>query len=164
MNITPISKLENISETQKSLNSKKSDSLDSNNSNSPDSNNSNGPDSNNSNSPDSNNSNSPDSLNFENSKTENLDNYEGEELRSPASEFGEELTEKELQQNDLLNKKELINRTWWQKNEDKFSYLYPNFNDSLFNKKIAEKKEFNDTQYDGNIYTINEHSRKIIES
>jgi hypothetical protein len=31
-------------------------------------------------------------------------------------------------------------------------YLYPNLNDPSFNIKIAEKKEFNDTKYDGEIH------------
>ena len=31
-------------------------------------------------------------------------------------------------------------------------FLYPNINDSNFNVKIAERKEFYDTMYNGNIY------------
>lgn len=38
-----------------------------------------------------------------------------------------------------------------------FTDLYPNLNDGLFNVKIAEKKEFNDTQYDG---TVHENIKK----
>ena len=34
------------------------------------------------------------------------------------------------------------------------NYLYPNLNDPQFNIKIAEKKEFNDTQYDGKIVDV----------
>ena len=34
------------------------------------------------------------------------------------------------------------------------NYLYPNLNDPNFNIKIAEKKEFNDTQYDGKITDV----------
>ena len=34
------------------------------------------------------------------------------------------------------------------------NYLYPNLNDPNFNIKIAEKKEFNDTQYDGKIVDV----------
>ena len=48
-------------------------------------------------------------------------------------------------------KKELIERKQF-KNEDKEDekpYLYPNLNDPNFNIKIAEKKEFNDTKYEG---------------
>ncbi len=40
--------------------------------------------------------------------------------------------------------------------------LYPNLNDSNFNIKIAEKKEFNDTKYDGKIYkNIKEHADNL---
>ena len=37
--------------------------------------------------------------------------------------------------------------------EQKFSYLYPTLNNKEFNNIIAKKKEFNDTKYDGTIYT-----------
>ena len=43
------------------------------------------------------------------------------------------------------------------------SYLYPHLLDSNFNKKIASKKEFNDTQYDQEIYSVKEHSEKVCE-
>jgi hypothetical protein len=40
--------------------------------------------------------------------------------------------------------------------------LYPNLNDPNFNIKIAEKKEFNDTKYDGEIYkNIKEHADEL---
>ena len=35
-----------------------------------------------------------------------------------------------------------------------FDFLYPDLDDPHFNIKIAKKKEFNDTQYDGTIYDI----------
>jgi hypothetical protein len=38
-----------------------------------------------------------------------------------------------------------------------FTDVYPNLNDASFNVKIAEKKEFNDTQYDG---TVHENIKK----
>jgi len=49
-------------------------------------------------------------------------------------------------------KKELIERNYLSENEDENEYLYPNLNDKEFNIKIATKKEFNDTKYDGTIY------------
>jgi hypothetical protein len=55
--------------------------------------------------------------------------------------------------NKFLLKKELIERENLSENEDDNNYLYPNLNDAKFNIKIATKKEFNDTKYDG---TINE--------
>ena len=42
-----------------------------------------------------------------------------------------------------------------------YPYLYPEINDPEFNKKIAEKKEFNDTRYDGKIYIANEQAEKL---
>lgn len=37
-------------------------------------------------------------------------------------------------------------------------YLYPNLEDSEFSAKLTKHKQFNDTQYDGNIYNIEEKS------
>ena len=37
-------------------------------------------------------------------------------------------------------------------------YLYPTLNDPNFNIKIAQKKEFNDTKYDGTIYDIEKNA------
>lgn len=54
--------------------------------------------------------------------------------------------------NKLLLKKELNEREYLSSTENKFEYLYPNLNDKEFNVKIAEKKEFNDTKYNGTIY------------
>ena len=57
--------------------------------------------------------------------------------------------------NKFMLKKELIERKQF-KNEDKEDqkpYLYPNLNDPNFNIKIAEKKEFNDTKYEGPDFT-----------
>lgn len=54
--------------------------------------------------------------------------------------------------NKFQLKKELIERNCLETNEEKNDFLYPNLNDTNFNIKIAEKKEFNDTKYDGAIY------------
>jgi len=54
--------------------------------------------------------------------------------------------------NKFLLKKEFLERTQHLENEDENSYLYPNFNDPNFNFKIANKKEFYDTKYDGTIH------------
>jgi hypothetical protein len=60
--------------------------------------------------------------------------------------------------NKFMLKKELIERNTLKKTED-MPYLYPNLNDPNFNIKIAEKKEFHDTKYDGEIYeNIKEHA------
>ena len=54
--------------------------------------------------------------------------------------------------NKFLLKKELMEREYLSSDENNFDYLYPNLNDKDFNIKIANKKEFNDTTYDGTIY------------
>lgn len=62
--------------------------------------------------------------------------------------------------NEELNKKELEEYNKWKKindNEEElntYKHLYPTLNDPEFSKKIAEKKEFNDTKYDGKIVEI----------
>jgi hypothetical protein len=54
--------------------------------------------------------------------------------------------------NAFLLKKELIEHDELEKNPEEFPFLYPTLNDPYFNIKIAEKKEFQDTKYDGDIY------------
>ncbi len=54
--------------------------------------------------------------------------------------------------NKFLLKKELIEHNYLKENDEEVGdSLYPNLNDPQFNIKIAEKKEFNDTKYDGEI-------------
>ena len=54
--------------------------------------------------------------------------------------------------NKFLLKKELIERENLSEHPKNYEYLYPNLNDTEFNIKIANKKEFNDTKYDGTIH------------
>ena len=56
---------------------------------------------------------------------------------------------------------ELKNRQELERNEDEYNYLYPNLDDPNFNIKIAERKEFYDTRYDGKIQNVEEFSDKI---
>ena len=61
--------------------------------------------------------------------------------------------------NKFLLKKELVERKYLENHSKENPYLYPNLNDTEFNIKIAEKKEFFDTKYDGTIYkNIKEHA------
>lgn len=53
--------------------------------------------------------------------------------------------------NKFLLKKELVERKCLSNEDENKPYLYPNLNDPNFIIKIAEKKEFNDTKYDGTI-------------
>ena len=66
--------------------------------------------------------------------------------------------------NKFMLKKELIENKCLDENPEENSSLYPNLNDTNFNIKIAEKKEFNDTKYDGTIHTtIKEFENKTTE-
>ncbi len=82
---------------------------------------------------------------------ENEDNYKSFELKREYDALKDH-DENSLEYNRFLLKKELVEREYLQKNdEDNNDSLYPNLNDPKFNIKIAEKKEFNDTKYDGSI-------------
>ena len=64
----------------------------------------------------------------------------------------------------FLLKKELIERNCFKTDEfnEEYSSLYPNLNDALFNIKIAEKKEFNSTKYDGTLHpNIKEYAEQL---
>jgi hypothetical protein len=54
--------------------------------------------------------------------------------------------------NKFLLKKELLEGNYLSEYPNESPHLYPNLNDKEFNIKIASKKEFNDTKYDGKIY------------
>ena len=56
--------------------------------------------------------------------------------------------------NKLLLEFELKNRQELTKTPNEDSFLYPVLDDPNFNIKIAQKKEFNDTKYDGAIYDV----------
>ena len=54
--------------------------------------------------------------------------------------------------NKFLLKKEIIESEFLSEHSEENPFLYPNLNDKNFNVKIATKKEFNDTKYDGTIH------------
>jgi hypothetical protein len=58
------------------------------------------------------------------------------------------------EENKLLLKNEFNNSENLKENPNLYEYLYPNLDDPNFNIKIAQKKEFSDTKYDGTIYDI----------
>lgn len=66
--------------------------------------------------------------------------------------------------NSQINNLELEEREMWQKDESRLKYLYPSLNDPLFNKKIAEKREFNDTKYSGKILDIRKEAERLCNS
>ena len=87
----------------------------------------------------------------------------------------EEMTEKEKELTDKIglpsvaNEGEQDNSFLFEKEKverenlvnDTFDFLYPDLNDPNFNIKIAKRKEFNETQYDGTIYDIKEQANKL---
>jgi len=61
--------------------------------------------------------------------------------------------------NELKNKMELKEREEFIKQgTSPIPYLYPNLNDPNFNINIAERKEFHDTQYDGEVKPVEEEA------
>ena len=83
------------------------------------------------------------------------------------NETDDEFNKKDRVFNKNLNKiklkKEELNRKDLEKNNN-YSNLYPTKDDPNFNIKIAEKKEFNDTKYDGKILSINEQAEILCNS
>ena len=53
---------------------------------------------------------------------------------------------------------ELKNRISLKQNPEENSFLYPVLDDPNFNIKIAQKKEFSDTKYDGSIYNVKDYA------
>ena len=77
------------------------------------------------------------------------------------------LDDKAADSNSFINKREILNRNFISANEDKFENLYPSLDDSDFNIKIALKKEFNETKYDGTIFSVDEieeQAKKLCEA
>ena len=63
--------------------------------------------------------------------------------------------------NKFQLKKELVESQVLAIHPEENSYLYPTLNDPNFNLKIAKKKEFNDSQYDGKIEDIEDQAEKL---
>ena len=57
-------------------------------------------------------------------------------------------------------KKELFENIDIESNKN-FEYLYPSLNDPNFNIKIAERKEFYDTKYNGEIKNVSEEAERL---
>ena len=68
--------------------------------------------------------------------------------------------EKEINEFRML--KENMERESFNKNKKEFEYLYPTLDDQMFNIKITERKEFNDTKYDGKIHDDIEKQSNIL--
>lgn len=76
---------------------------------------------------------------------------EGEEGEEEADKSGPEENDYEETENKYLSD-----------NPDDYDFLYPSLNDPNFNIKLTQKKEFFDTQYDGEIHAdIEAHANKL---
>ena len=87
-----------------------------------------------------------------------------ENIESVFNENFEKIDLDDVDYNTFLNNKEVLNQKYISEHENQFSSLYPSLDDSDFNIKIAEKKEFNETKYDGTIYDIEEQAKKLCEA
>ena len=87
-----------------------------------------------------------------------------ENIESVFNENFEKIDLDDVDYNTFLKNKEILNQTYISEHENQFSNLYPSLDDSEFNIKIAEKKEFNETKYDGTIYDIEEEAKKLCEA
>ena len=64
--------------------------------------------------------------------------------------------------NTFLFNKEKKEHEYFESSDTKdFDFLYPELNDPNFNAKIAKRKEFNDTKFDGSIYDIKTQAEKM---
>ena len=70
-------------------------------------------------------------------------------------------TKKSEDFNEILNKNEKEEIDWWKEHPEALPNLYPSLNDPLFSKKIAEKKQFNDSKLDDKIYDINKRANDL---
>ena len=89
--------------------------------------------------------------------------FQGNEFQEGEGEPGEcsrsdKKYDKKCGTNKQMLKSEYDNRVDLEEHSEDHSYLYPTLNDPNFNKKIAEKKEFSDTKYDGTIYDVKEYA------
>ena len=65
--------------------------------------------------------------------------------------------------NKYLFNKEQIEHTY-SRDDKSYDFLYPDLNDPNFNAKIAMRKEFNDTKYDGKITDIKKQAELLCKS
>ena len=84
----------------------------------------------------------------------NVEDFMDNACENPSNRYNKEC-------NKLLSIKEQEERRYLGENPDEDLQLYPDVNDPNFNLKIAKKKEFNDTQYDGRKRDIETYADSI---
>ena len=89
-------------------------------------------------------------------------------LKDEYAKYNCSLSENDLYSKDcntfLLKKELLESEKLGEQSIAKDDYLYPTLNDPNFSLKIAEKKEFNDTQYDGEIMDIKKKAKILSDA
>lgn len=82
------------------------------------------------------------------------------EIKSSISDGGNTVKNKK-QIMKHQNNKEIEEAAEIKEHAKEYDYLYPSLNDPEFNAKIAMRKEFNDTQFDGGIYNIEKKANEM---
>jgi hypothetical protein len=103
--------------------------------------------------------NTDEGINIEN----DTDNYGYDEDTIENYNITETLSKEENNERMIIEREEYIRNTDIDP-DDKYRLLYPEINDPNFSVKIASRKEFFDTQYDGTIYDIKEQSDKVCKA
>jgi hypothetical protein len=76
----------------------------------------------------------------------------------------EDLYDASCSHNENMLKTEEKNRKELSENPNEDAFLYPILDDPNFNIKIAKKKEFSDTKYDGTIYSVKDYAEIMSKS
>lgn len=76
----------------------------------------------------------------------------------------EDLYDASCSHNENMLKTEEKNRKELSENPNQDAFLYPILDDPNFNIKIAKKKEFSDTKYDGTIYSVKDYAEIMSKS
>ena len=83
-----------------------------------------------------------------------------EEEEEGKEEEEEEKEEEEGENKKRIQKETIPNSEKYEELDPENAFLYPDLSDPNFSKKIYNKKEFNDYQYDGTIYDVESQARK----
>ena len=70
------------------------------------------------------------------------------------------VSDNKKENNEMLIRKEATERDTLAKGNE-FGFLYPSLNDPEFNVKIAERQEFFDTKYEGDVLPVIEQAEKM---
>ena len=82
-------------------------------------------------------------------------------LQSSNTDTPQDIQQEQVDANKELNDIELQNRQEISQEESAYGYLYPSLDDSQFNSKITQRKEFYDTRYERPVGSIAEVSDKL---